>query len=328
MVGYALLHRPYPAKPCSPIYRQEKRNIRFQNTMTDQVKLPDTPYFSDEQMQKCRDTGDYMPVLFEWYKFVAHICIIFAQINRKSPAVKEIPPIHYAVLTGLLNRCSRLMLSNIALSHNGSFGETTALLDRSIFESCLKIEWLCHKDSDESFHRYLAGGLKTEIELESEINSNIAERGGEEILNIEKRMLASIERHISVSGLARKEIVEAKKLPDVAAMLNNLGYERLMYVVAQRLGSHHVHGTWPSLLLHYLEVNDDDSFALRDHNCDTHPNQFVMTPLQVLGAVRAFIRYITETEEAESIVSLLDSIQEEILGINSELIGSDFENVQ
>lgn len=295
--------------------------------MTEQAQLPEPPQFSDAQMQKCRETGDYMPVLFEWYKFVGHICIFFAQIHRESPAVKEISPIHYAILTGLLNRCARLMLSNIALSHNGRFGETTALLDRCIFESCLKVEWLCHKNSDESFQRYLAGGLKTEIELDSEIKGNIAEREGGEILNIEKRMLASIDRHINASGLSREEIVKAKKIPDVAAMLHDLGHERLMYVVAQRLGSHHVHGTWPSLLLHYLEINDDGSFSLRDHDCDTHPNQFVMTPLQVLGAVRAFIGYIIKTEEeAEPIVGLLDSIQEEILGINSELIGSDFEN--
>lgn len=295
--------------------------------MTEQAQLPDPPHFSDEQMQKCRETGDYMPVLFEWYKFVGHICIFFAQLQRDPPAVKEISPTHYAVLTGLLNRCARLMLSNIALSHNGRFGETTALLDRSIFESCLKVKWLCHKKDDESFRRYLADGLKTEIELKSEINSNITDREGGETRVIEKRMLASIERHISAANLSNEEIVAAKKLPDVAAMINNLGDERLMYVVCQRLGSHHVHGTWPSLLLHYLEVNDDGSFSLRDHDCDTHPNQFVMTPLQVLAAVKAFICFILESNEAENIVDLLDSVQEKILNIHSELIGSDFQSV-
>lgn len=297
--------------------------------MTDPAQIPDPPQFSDEQMQKCRETGDYMPVLFEWYKFVGHICIFFAQLARESPAVKVISPIHYAVLTGLLNRCARLMLSNIALSHNGRFGETTALLDRCIFESCLKVEWLCHKGSDDSFQRYLASGLETEIELESEIRGNIAEREGGEVLNIEKRMLASIDRHIDASGLNREEVVESKKLPDISAMLRDLGHERLMYVVSQRLGSHHIHGTWPSLILHYLEVDGEGQFSLRDHDCDTHPNQFVMIPLQVLGAVKSFIIYAIETEEeAEPIVDLLDSVQEEILGINSEMVGSDFESAE
>lgn len=296
--------------------------------MNEQAELPQPPEFSDEEMRKCRETGDFMPVLFEWYKFVGHVCVFFAQLQKESPAAKEISPIHFAILTGLLNRCARLMLSNIALSHNGSFGETTALLDRCIFESCLKVEWLCYKGNDESFHRYLSGGLKTEIELEKEISGNIAKREGNEVLNIEKRMLSSIDRHISASGLKREEIIEAKKIPDVAAMLRDLGHERLMYVVAQRLGSHHVHGTWPSLLLHYLEVDDDGGFSLRDHDCDTHPNQFVMTPLLVLGAVRSFIVFLIEAEEAEAIVDLLDSVQEEILKINAEMVGSDFQSAE
>jgi len=296
--------------------------------MNETTLLPDPPQFSDDEMQKCRESGDFMPVLFEWYKYVGHICIFFAQLQGESPAAKEISPIHFAILTGLLNRCARLMLSNVALSHNGRFGETTALLDRCIFESSLKVEWLCHKGNDESFQRYLAGGLKTEIELEKEIDGNIAERNGGEILNIEKRMISSIDRHINAAGLSREEITEAKKLPDVSAMLRDLGHERLMYVVAQRLGSHHVHGTWPSLLLHYLEVDDNGGFSLRDHDCKTHPNQFVMTPLQVLGAVRSFIVYLIEGEEAKAVVDLLDSIQEEILNINSEMVGSDFQSAE
>ena len=296
--------------------------------MNETAQLPDPPQFSDEEIQKCRESGDFMPVLFEWYKFVGHICIFFAQLQKESPAAKEIPSIHFAILTGLLNRCARLMLSNVALSHNGRFGETTALLDRCIFESSLKVEWLCNKGNDESFQRYLSGGLKTEIELEKEITGNIADRESGEVLNIEERMLSSIERHIDAAGLSREEIAETKKLPDVSAMLRDLGHERLTYVVSQRLGSHHVHGTWPSLLLHYLEINDVGEFSLRDHNCGTHPNQFVMIPLQVLGAVRAFIVYLIEGKEAKPVVDLLESIQEEILNINSEMVGGDFDSVE
>jgi hypothetical protein len=295
--------------------------------MTEHAQLPDPPEFSEEEMEKCRETGDYMPVLFEWYKFVGQVCIFFAQLDRESPAVKAMSPVQYGVLVGLLNRCARLMLANLALSHNGRFGEATALLDRCIFESSLKVQWLCLKGTDDSFERYLADGLKTEIELKLEIEGNINGRESGEELNIEKRMLASISRHVSASKLTEDEILSKKKLPDIASMINDLGHGRLMYVVAQRLGSHHVHGTWPSLLLHYLEVDEDDGLYLRDHNCASHPNQFVMTPLQVLEAVRAFIEHVTHSdEEAEPIIGLLDSIQDEILKINSEMVGSDFDS--
>lgn len=86
--------------------------VRFPGAMTEQMQIPDPPKFSDDQIKKCRDSGDFMPMLFEWYKFVGHLCIFFALIMSESPAVREFPPIQYSVLTGLLNRCARLMLAD------------------------------------------------------------------------------------------------------------------------------------------------------------------------------------------------------------------------
>lgn len=291
------------------------------------MQVPDPPKFSIDEIRKCRESGDFMPMLFEWYKFVGHLCIFFALIKSESPAVRNIPAIQYSVLTGLLNRCARLMLANIALSHNGRFGETTALLDRCIFESCVKVMWLCHKGTDDAFRRYLADGLKTEVELSAEINGNIADREGNRVLAIEERMLKSIKRHMALAGLTEEEISETKKLPNTAAMISDLGHQRLMYVVGQRLGSHHVHGTWPSLLMHYLE-EQDGSLVLRDHDCDTHPNQFVMVPLLVLSAMAAYIGFIFHScADIEPMKGLLDSVEQKILQINSEMAEGDFDAV-
>jgi len=41
------------------------------------------------------------------------------------------------------------MLSNVRLSTN-KYGEAIRLLDRSIIESAVVVQWLCHKDSDEA----------------------------------------------------------------------------------------------------------------------------------------------------------------------------------
>lgn len=295
--------------------------------MTEQMQVPESPAITDEQMEKCRASGDFMPVLFEWYKFVGHLCIFSALINSESPAVRGLPPVQYAVLIGLLNRCARLMLANIALSHNGCFGETTAILDRCIFESCLKVQWLCHKSTDDAFKRFLADGLKTEVELAAEIRSNISGRETKEVLVIEGRMLKSIRRHIELAGLTEQEISGTKKLPNTAAMISDIGHPRLMYVVGQRLGSHHVHGTWPSLLTHYLE-EENGSLVLRDHDCDTHPNQFVVIPLLVLSAMTAFISFIFASgEDIDPMKGLFESVEEEILKINSEMSEGDFDAV-
>lgn len=191
----------------------------------------------------------------------------------------------------------------------------------------MKVKWLCHKGTGDAFKRYLADGPKTEVELSTEIRSNIAGREGNDVLVIEERMLKSIRRHMELAGLMEGEISETKKLPDTAAMISGLGHQRLMYVVGQRLGSHHIHGTWPSLLTHYLE-EENGLLVLRDHNCDTHPNQFVMVPLLVLSAMAAYVRFIFESDEdIEPMKDLLESVENEILKINSEMAESDFDAV-
>jgi hypothetical protein len=296
--------------------------------MENEHVLPGPPTFTNDDWQKCRDSGDYCPMLFEWYKFVLALTNFFASIRPDSPAIRPINRIHYAVLIGLLNRCSRLMLANVALSHEGLFGETTSILDRCIFESCVKVCWLCQGASTDGFARFLADGLKTELELRDKIERNVISRGGQ-ALQIERRMLASIHRYVESSGMGVADIAAAKKLPDMAAMIDSLGHDRLTYVVGQRIGSHHVHGTWPSLRMHYLMDNDDGMLRPRDHDCNTHVNQYVFVPLFVLDAMEEFIRFIFSSEEdVTPMIGLLGSVKQEIEKINAEVVGADFEKVE
>jgi hypothetical protein len=206
--------------------------------------LPDTPVITEEDMQSCRETGDFSPVLFEWYKFVGGLCVTFANLLQDSPVVrKDIGKRDYGILIGLINRCARLILANVALSHKGNFGESTSILDRCIFESCVILSWLCNSNIGDKFERYIASGLKTELELKSEVIKSVEARNGV-VLNIEKRMLHSVNECLSEAGFDDEKIKNTKCLPDLAAMLNSLGHQRLSYTTGQRIGSHHVHGTW------------------------------------------------------------------------------------
>jgi len=295
--------------------------------MSDPISIPSPPKISNDQLARCREAGDYRPVLFEWYKYVGLLCNFYASIRADSPALRSLPSLHYAALVGLLNRCSRLMLANVALSHEGLFGETTAIIDRCIFESAVKTMWLCIKQDDESFVRFIAGGLKTEVEFKDRIEQIISNRGGSP-LAIESRMLNSVANYISSSGLTEQEIISAKKLPDLASMIEAIGHDRLLYIVGQKIGSHHVHGSWPSLRLHYLEEHDG-LLGPRDHDCPTHVNQYVFTPLFVLHAMRSFVEFICpKPGGAEVLSQLLDSVEEEIRTLNSEVVGSDFEQAE
>jgi hypothetical protein len=291
--------------------------------------LPSPPEFTDEEWRKSRESGDYAPILFEWYKFVGQIANFIACIQPDSPAIRKMDYTQYAVLIGLLNRCSRLMLSNVALSHEGLFGETTAIIDRCIFDSCVKVAWLCENKAADDFDRYFADGLRTELELKAAISANIQSRGGA-VLAIEKRMLASIDRTVRSSGLPEAKILAAKKLPDLASMIDSIGGDRLMYVVGQRIGSHHVHGTWTSLRMHYLVEADGGNGILRprDHDCSTHVNQYVFVPWAVLTALKSFVGFIfADATDAETVHGLIDSVLSEIESINREVVGQDFERI-
>jgi hypothetical protein len=216
------------------------------------------------------------------------------------------------------------MLANVALSHEGLFGETTAIVDRCIFESAVKIIWLSESALVDKFERLIADGLKTELEFKDKINSNIANRSGE-VLAIEKRMLISIENHIKSSGMTAQEIAARKKCPDLASMIDEIGHDRLFYLVGQKMGSHHVHGTWPSLRLHYLEEGENGELRPRDHNCATHENQYIFVPLVVLGAMGAFVRFVMPNAQDQAVfINLLESVGKEFEKINAEVIGDDF----
>lgn len=286
--------------------------------------LPDPPVFADELVEQCRRDRDFRPMLFEWYKHIGVLCNRAACLAPDSPAFREIPAVHYAVLIGLLNRCSRLMLANIRLSCTGRYGETTRLLDRSIAETAIKVQWLCHKGNPDSFLRYLADGLKKDLKLRRHIEENVRERGGDTLV-IETRMLRSINECISLSGLSEQEVNDAKKLPDFAAMFRDLDFEDLFYTAIQRMGSHAVHGTWSDLVFNYLRHEDGQDFYPRDHEIDTQDVQFIVVAWLVLAAISSFLDYVAaDPSEVKDFISVLEDIKEKLIEIQDLAWTSDF----
>ena len=139
-------------------------------------------------------------------------------------------------------------------------------------------------------------------------------------------MLTSIANHIAAAGLSEGEIAGARKLPDLATILSTIGFDRLVYIAAQKIGSHHIHGTWPSFLFHYLEEEPGGSglFVPRDHDCSTHINQFMFVPVIMLAAMTAYVRYaFQDFDESRALESLFSSTEAEILRIYTEAMGGD-----
>lgn len=287
--------------------------------------LPDPPTFSDELVEQCKRDRDFRPILFEWYKYVGVLCSMAACLAPDSPAFRKIPPVHYAVLIGLLNRCSRLMVANVRLSCTGRYGETTRLLDRSIEETAIKVQWLCHKDDTDRFLRYLADGLKNDLKLKRHIEKNIRNRSGD-TLAIETRMFRSIQECISLSGLSEQEVNDTKKLPDFAAMCHDLDLGDLFYTAIQRMGSHAVHGTWSDLVLNYLRHEAVQGFHPRDHEIETQDVQYIIVSRLVLVAMARFLEYVAaDPSEMKGFVSVLESIGQKLVRIQDLAWASDFD---
>lgn len=253
------------------------------------------PEFSSETSEALAN-GDALPAVFEWYQHVGLTIHFVASISDKSTSYILQNPIHWAILRGLLHRCSRLMLANTALTHQGVFGEIAKIIDRCIFETAIKARWLALTGS---FSRYLESSLKPEATFKKRLLSDISRAGRE--TPKQTRMLASIERHRWLAGVNWEDVSNSKKLPPIDSMLDQLKIDPLIYIVGQQLGSHAVHAGWPSLLDDYLYVTVAGEFELRDHDVEPHSGQFLAAIIHVLDAAMDVLRCAFELSAAEQL---------------------------
>ena len=140
--------------------------------------FPEPPVFERADYERAKATGDARPLLFEWYKWTGLVTNQVASIDPSSPGYRKLPPVETAVLRGLMNRASRLMLANLRLASLQKHAEAIRLLNRSICETAVVVQWLCHSGSGEPFRRYLAKGLDAELRLKAHIEENIRRRSG------------------------------------------------------------------------------------------------------------------------------------------------------
>ena len=288
-------------------------------------QLPSPPDIPATQWDEAHQTKNFNPILFEIYKHVGILGVTCIQLQPDSPDIRNVPPRHWALLIALLNRCCRLMLSNIALSHSGLHAETMRILERCITESAINVLWLCHKDDDALFDRYLADGTKSDLELRDLIECNVERRNGEQLV-IEERMLRSIDRLVRSTGLTPEQIKTAPGLPNFRQRLEALDFDEHHYLVFQKMGSHAIHGTWPDLLKFYLEWDEAERFSPSDHDARPHENQYIFICVLVLDAIRCFLDYIVVPKyEVDDFAPQLKETHEVLRRINASLCEGDFD---
>lgn len=283
------------------------------------------PTFSDEEKERCRSSGRPMPIIWEAYKYVTITAIKVAHIRPDSPACRSHEPVHSAVTFGLANRCARLMGATMDLTVNARNREAFSILARPIVESALKLIWICQQDHDARIRRYLADGLRADLEFERVIIGNIGERGGTP-KNVEIRMTRVIRRALDASGLTVAEVEGEPKMPDMFSIMQQIGLDRRFYVAVQRIGSQAVHGTWPDLLMNYVKYEGENRFFPKSDPNVPKASQYVGLSYTVLTALSVYARFlIEETSLAGDLSGAMIDTRDWFMDLYDELCPSDYQ---
>lgn len=287
--------------------------------------LPDPIDIPDETLERCRKSGDFREILFEYYKNVSILCVICSQIMPDSPAWRTTSNKKRYVLLGLLTRCTRIMAAHLEYFQDGRYGDTTMILDRPLLETCVKVRWLSQESGVDRLQRYFEESLRTDCELLEEIQKNIANRGGIE-LPIEKRMLRSIRGNADFAGINLEDpSLNLRRSPSLADMIRDIGEQRFLYTVVGKTASHAVHGSLANLLHLYLDETEEGQFMPASEFPSAHINQYVFNCLFVLDACSDFVSHsFEEGFEMDYVLEVLHSYASEIWELNLEIFGDDF----
>lgn len=283
-------------------------------------ELPSPPDPTEDELAKY-EFEDWIGLFFEWHKTVGLLTAYWSLLIRESPALKRISKLRYIVLTALLSRISRLMMANLRMASDHRHFEAISIIDRSLHETAIKLTWLCKSKGSDRFDRYLADGLRNDLEFRKYILAAVQERGHQTA--IEARMLDSIDRSIRTSGIVEGRIVTIKKLPTLEVMMREVGFKDLGYLVVQRMGSHAVHGTWTGLLASAIDV-EESTLKVRHETNSPHPNQLMFGSLMVLEAITAFSHFVLRRENNIEVQSIIERYRAKLLDHNLTMAVEDF----
>jgi hypothetical protein len=163
-----------------------------------------------------------------------------------------------AIIIGHFTRLFKLISAQLDQTCKGR-QEIAWLFSRLIFECIVNTKYLIGQSDPKRFDEYVRYSLYQERDLKLLINKNIAERNGK-ALPIESRMLESIERCVSKSGVKLDELTERKPKSWAEKSL----HERSKVVDLDNLyiafvggTSHSIHGNWMDILNFHLEEKED-----------------------------------------------------------------------
>jgi hypothetical protein len=223
--------------------------------------------------------------------------------DRKAWSLKE------AILGGHLVRLYKLInaLLDQTCQHRR---ETSVVFGRMAFECVINLRFLLKNASEELFESYIHYSLKHEKKLRDTILKNIENRDGE-ILQIEKRMLKSIDKSFKKSE-ANPESLNIQQRnwggKNLYEKARDVGLEEA-YLAAIGGPSHSVHGNWQELIEYNLEETESGFVPCLDWH-KPRPQLLNAVSYQSISVTIEYLEYLKylAPQKIEEIIELLHEL--------------------
>jgi len=209
----------------------------------------------------------------------------------------------------------------LQLSHDGDSRETVFIISRALNETSINIRWCLNEDCKKRFELFIEAGVQADLQLRNKILENIKSRDKE--LEIEKRMLKSLDKLAAKSGFTWEKIPPKAKLPDFFQRVKALGDEHL-YLAMQRFPSQSVHGNWSDLVTHYL-LEEKGELIPRDKTLRTPDTLYLFPALLQLEALMAASKHCLVGEDVQKLFDeYFSKARNDVLAMIQDSAGDDF----
>lgn len=272
------------------------------------------PHISEEIIDRCISRNDYKEYLYETLKFLG---VFISKVSCIDPIKSEVPnisEIRRTVFIGIINRISRLILSYIHLSEDGLFGETASIIERCLFESCLRLRWLIQDETDERVKIFICDSLKKDVEFKEYIESNEKALGYR--TSIGTKLCDQIQELLGSSFVEQNQIKKSPRMPSFDKMCKDLELDPIYYLLFQRQRSHSIHGSWTDLYLHYLRKDGNKGFVPRDHDVRIKAEQFLVVIRVLIETMTVYLKTLsTDAKHHDFIDAFFKEIKDKIMVI-------------
>jgi len=198
----------------------------------------------------------------------------------------------HAVLCGLMIRISKLLHGVLGYGAEDR-REIVMILARCAFETIVNVRYLLRNFNSETLYSFRKYSLRHEKQLRDEIISNIEDQNGQ-VLNIEGRMLASIDSAFQAAGISPDDINPNDRKgwggKSIYGRAKDVGMER-HYLALFGGSSHAVHGNWQDLMDHHLEEKGGIYYPKVDFN-RSRPQYFQALSIVVIETIRDYFDFI------------------------------------